>query len=265
MCCQLSQIHWVQDSYTMTNMSSSSHSQMLPLISNSDHDVQMQQHPNKIKVRSVLPFFCFINMTMSCGTTIYRAYNHNDTPMIVFITIVYFGSFLLDYWSRLYQKLSPLQASKRRNLKIGTWVLLSGILLGFAAEFSTFMSLIGSICMFGIVIAINALVFYAYFILECDKCSSVCSTRYSCCNDDSDKNVAQHKEGYEPLTGEMGWDNVWIVTKWWTSFSCWNSSFEANLGGLVWIQRNVIYFVTKVFKCDHSRGCSYSRFLISIL
>ncbi|KAJ1386895.1 hypothetical protein SESBI_40442 [Sesbania bispinosa] len=178
-----------------THKSTISSSQLLPLV---NFDIQTQ------KVRSVLPFFGFINMTFSCGITIYRAYNHNDTPMIVFITFVYFGSFLLDYWSRLYHKLPPSQlSSKRRNLKIGMWVLLSTIMLGFACEFSTFLRLTQSICFFGVVIAGNAFLFYVYFIWDGNKSSSACSTHVSRYNDGN----AEHKE-YKLITEDKGVDNV---------------------------------------------------------
>lgn len=160
---------------------------------------------------SVLSFFCYLNQTLSCGITIYRAYNNNDTTMIVFVTIVYIGSFLLDYWTKLYKKLQQQQSqqssSKGRNIKIATWVLLSSIMLGFAFEFSTFMSFIQSSCFFVLIIAFNALVFYVYFIWEDPKGSTS-----ACFNDE---NVGKNKEN-KTLTGDiMGTlelDNiVWIA------------------------------------------------------
>jgi hypothetical protein len=164
-------------------------------------------HPNK-KFQSMLPFFCSLNMTISCGTTLYRAYNKNDITMIMFIIFVYFGSILLDYWSKLYKKLSlPDQySSKGRKIKFATWVLLSSIMLGFACEFSTFMSFNESLCIFGIIILGNSLVFYVYFIWEGCKscCSKGCSVHYSYC---IDKN-AQYKDQYEPLLGVKGLDIV---------------------------------------------------------
>ncbi|XP_054800315.1 uncharacterized protein LOC129304618 [Prosopis cineraria] len=65
----------------------------------------------EIKIRSVLPIFGVINMTISCATTIYRAYINGDIPMIVFIVYVFFGTFLVDYWFRLYSTLSPSEHS----------------------------------------------------------------------------------------------------------------------------------------------------------
>lgn len=197
-------------------------------------------HP-KTKVQSVLPFFCSLNMTISCGTIIYRAYNKNDISMILFIIFVYFGSILLDYWSKLYTKLSlPDQySSKGRNIKIGTWVLLSSIMLGFACEFSTFMSLIESLCIFGVVILGDAFVFYVYFIWEGCKscCSSGCSTYYSCC---IHKN-SQYKE-YELLIEVKGLDSVWIKkneNQFLLSLKL--RAFEANLWG-VWFEIDDMVF-----------------------
>jgi len=163
-------------------------------------------HPKKM-VQSMLPFLCSLNLTISCGTTIYRAYNKNDIPMIMFVIFVYFGSILLDYWSNLYHKLSlPDQySSKGRNIKIRTWVLLSSIMLGFACEFSTFMSFNESLCIFGIMILGNSLVFYVYFVWEGCKssCSKDCSIHYSCC---IGKN-AQYNE-YESSLGVKSLDIV---------------------------------------------------------
>jgi hypothetical protein len=86
--------------------------------------------------------------------------------------------------------------------------LLSSIMLGFACEFSTFMSFNESLCIFGIMILGNSLVFYVYFIWEGCKscCSKGCSIHYSYC---IDKNV-QYKDQYEPLLGVKGLDIVWI-------------------------------------------------------
>ncbi|KAK7316369.1 hypothetical protein VNO77_35365 [Canavalia gladiata] len=158
---------------------------LLPLV-NSDHVVD--SNTQNQKVRSVLPFFGCINLTISSGVTIYRAYNNNDTPMVVFITFVYFGSFLLDYLFRLCQNLPP--SSNRRNVKIGIWVLLSVIMLGFACEFSTFMSLNESLCFFGVVIGGNTFLFYAFFIWEVGNNSAIASIHHTCCNND-------HKECYD--------------------------------------------------------------------
>ncbi|TKY50299.1 hypothetical protein E2542_SST27757 [Spatholobus suberectus] len=52
--------------------------------------------------------------------------------MIAFVAFVYFGSFLLDYCFRLYHALPP--SPRRRNVKIGIWTLISGIMFGFACE-----------------------------------------------------------------------------------------------------------------------------------
>ncbi|TKY50354.1 hypothetical protein E2542_SST27815 [Spatholobus suberectus] len=148
--------------------------------------------PPPRKVRSVLPFFGFVNMTISSVVTVYRAHGSHDTPMIAFVAFVYFGSFLLDYCFRLYHALPP--SPRRRNVKIGIWALISGIMFGFACEFSTFMSLVESLSFFGLVLCGNTFLFYVYFIWEGDKSASstACSTPHhddddACCN-------------YKPLT-----------------------------------------------------------------
>ncbi|RDX88843.1 hypothetical protein CR513_29501, partial [Mucuna pruriens] len=135
--------------------------QLLP-ITNYDH----AQTQTQKKVRSVLPLFGFINMTISSVVTIYRAHANHDTPMIVFVAFVYFGSFFLDYCFRLYHALPKSSSRNRRNVKIIIWLLLSSIMFGFACEFSTFMSFVESLCFFGLVLAGNTFLFYVYFVWE---------------------------------------------------------------------------------------------------
>ena len=173
-------------------MTSSSHSQsqMLPLVNSDVHNNKQ----NKVYF-SVLPLFGFINMTITSVITIYRAYNNNDIPMVVFIIFVYLGSFLLDYWSRLFQKLPP-QSPKKRNVQIGIWALMSTIMLGFAWQFSKVMSLIESLCIYGVVIVGNAFLFYVEFIRKCDKSCGACNN-----------GIAAQKE-YKPLTEAKVVDNV---------------------------------------------------------
>uniref|UniRef100_A0A0R0GUC7 Uncharacterized protein n=1 Tax=Glycine max TaxID=3847 RepID=A0A0R0GUC7_SOYBN len=105
---------------------------------------------------------------------------------------VYFGSFLLDYCFRLYHSLPKSSSSNshniKRNVKIIIWVLISTIMLGFACEFSTFMSFLESSFFFGLVISGNIFLFYVYFIWEGDKSAttSACSNNDTCCYNDYD-------------------------------------------------------------------------------
>nr|KYP69275.1 hypothetical protein KK1_008464 [Cajanus cajan] len=124
----------------------------------------------------MLPFFGVINMTITSGTTIYRAYNNGDIQMIAFVTFVFFGTFLFNYLIRLYNMLPPHDRSyDKLKLKIGIWVLVSSIMFGFACEFSTFLSFFESLAFFGLVISGNTFLFYVYFIWEVDKSGRACS------------------------------------------------------------------------------------------
>ncbi|MDV3154299.1 MAG: hypothetical protein Q8759_02255 [Pigeon pea little leaf phytoplasma] len=130
---------------------------------------------NHKRIFSVLPYFGVINMIITSGTTIYRAYQNGDIQMIAFVTFVFFGTFLLDYWIYLYNKLPPNDGYYAKlKLKIGIWVLLSSIMFGFACEISTFMGLFGSLTFFGVVISGNTFLFYVYFIWEGDKSEKTC-------------------------------------------------------------------------------------------
>jgi len=155
-------------------MTASSSLQLLPLAASSSDDEAPQM------LKSVLPFFGFMNMTISSVVTIYRARSHNDTGTIIFVAFVYFGSFFLDYCFRLYHSLPPSSPSSR-NVKIVIWVLISSIMLGFACEFSTFLSFLESSFFFGLVISGNSFLFYVYFIWEGEKRGgSACNNDDSC-------------------------------------------------------------------------------------
>ncbi|KAL5080190.1 hypothetical protein RYX36_008611 [Vicia faba] len=153
------------------------------------------------------PFLCSLNIAISFGTTLYRAYNQKDIPLIIFVVFVFFSSILLNYWSKLYDKLSgpDRSSSKGRNIKIGTWILLSIIMLGFAYEFSTFMSFYECVCICVFMILGNGFIYYLCFVWEgCKSCGSKSfSIHYSWC---ADKNV-QYKD-FGSFIGVKGLDFV---------------------------------------------------------
>ncbi|XP_014510026.1 uncharacterized protein LOC106769073 [Vigna radiata var. radiata] len=154
-------------------MTASSSLHLLPLTTSS-FDEALQ------KLKSVLPFFGFINMTISSMVTIYSAHRNNDTPTIVFVAFVYFGSFFLDYCFRLYHSLPPSSPSSH-NIKVVIWVLISSIMLGFAFEFSTFMGFLESVFFFGLVISGNSYLFYVYFIWDSEKSGGSAGNSDDCC------------------------------------------------------------------------------------
>ncbi|KAK7295323.1 hypothetical protein RJT34_18229 [Clitoria ternatea] len=112
---------------------------------------------------------------MKSGITIYCACNNGDIQMVAFVIFVFFGTFLLHYWFRLYHMLPPCDRSwEKLKLKIGIWVLISSIMFGFACEFSAFVSFIESLTFFGVVNCCNTSLFYVYFIWEGDKSGRSC-------------------------------------------------------------------------------------------
>lgn len=112
-----------------------------------------------------MPCFAFFNLTISSVGTIYRAYTHNDIPMIAFIVFVYFAYFWLDHCFTEINKLPPSDtSSKKKHLQFTVWILSTAILFGFACEFATFLNLPASLSICGISIATSLCLFYAYFI-----------------------------------------------------------------------------------------------------
>ncbi|KAC2234033.1 hypothetical protein FH972_027165 [Carpinus fangiana] len=111
------------------------------------------------------PCFAFLNLTISSVGTIYRAYTHNDIPMIAFIVFVYFAYFWLDHCFTAINKLPPSDnSSKKKRLQFTVWILSTAILFGFACEFATFLNLPATLSISGISLAISFCLFYSYFI-----------------------------------------------------------------------------------------------------
>ncbi|KAI4316778.1 hypothetical protein L6164_024723 [Bauhinia variegata] len=116
-------------------------------------------------IYSFLPFFAFINISIISCTAIYRSHNNGDIPMVLFVTFVYFGTMLLDYWLRLCRDQPRVEKSARiHELKIGIWVLLCSVMFGFAYQFSILMKAGESRAISAAVIGVSSLIFYAYFI-----------------------------------------------------------------------------------------------------
>ena len=125
---------------------------------------------NKDYSLSLLPYFAYLNLTISSMSTIYRAYIHNDLPMIIFIVFVYFAYFLLDHCFTVFNKLPPNDNSQKKEfLKFTICVLSTSILFGFACQFATFLSLAASLSIFLVVIASSFCLFYVYFVYDDPK------------------------------------------------------------------------------------------------
>ncbi|KAM4125072.1 hypothetical protein ACB094_01G280800 [Castanea mollissima] len=122
---------------------------------------------NKDYSLSLLPYFAYLNLTISSMSTIYRAYIHNDLTMIIFIVFVYFAYFMLDHCFTAFNKLPPNDNSQKKEfLKFTICVLSTSILFGFACQFATFLSLAASLSIFLVVIASSFCLFYVYFVYD---------------------------------------------------------------------------------------------------
>jgi hypothetical protein len=120
---------------------------------------------NKDYGLTLLPWFAYLNLTISSVSAIYRAYIHKDIPKIAFIVFVYFAYFLLDHCFTAINKLPPSDtSSKKKKLQFTIWILSTAIMFGFACEFVTFLNLPASLSIFGIAIATSLCLFYVYFI-----------------------------------------------------------------------------------------------------
>ena len=128
------------------------------------------------KFHSILPFFGIINMTISCGASIYRSYENGDISTIVFLIFIYCSTFLLYYLLGLYYKVSPFEKSKKFRLKVAICVLLGAMMLGFAFNFSSFLGPGASLSFLGIVIIGNVLLFHVCFVWDAERSCDVGSS-----------------------------------------------------------------------------------------
>ncbi|KAF9663642.1 hypothetical protein SADUNF_Sadunf17G0072600 [Salix dunnii] len=112
----------------------------------------------------------YFHLTFNTIGTIYSAYTNNDIPMVAFIVFVYFGYFIVDHCLVVFDRLPSDEESPRKVLlKVTIWSFTSAILFGFAYQFSTFMSPVVFLPMYGIAIASSAILFYVHFIYDAQR------------------------------------------------------------------------------------------------
>lgn len=115
----------------------------------------------------------YIMVITNSISTIYKAYQHQDYPMIVFIFFVFFAFLLLEYLLSVYRYLpSSEKSNKKYFLKCSIWFIYSAIMLGFACQFAPFFSLPIGILIYGMFGVFSAVLFYAYMIYEEEDGSS---------------------------------------------------------------------------------------------
>ncbi|KAJ6290251.1 hypothetical protein OIU78_026051 [Salix suchowensis] len=109
----------------------------------------------------------YFHLTFNTIGTVYSAYTNNDIPMVAFIVFVYFGYFIVDHCLIVFNRLPSDEESPRKVLlRVTIWSLTSAILFGFAYQFSTFMSPVVVLTMYGIATASSAILFYVHFIYD---------------------------------------------------------------------------------------------------
>ena len=112
----------------------------------------------------VVPYIVMITNSIS---TIYKAYQHQDYPMIAFIFIVFLSFLLQEYLLSLYRYLpSSEKSNKKYFLKFAIWFIYSAIMLGFACQFAPLFSVSIGILIYGMFGVFTTVLFYAYMIYE---------------------------------------------------------------------------------------------------
>ncbi|KAI3417146.1 uncharacterized protein J3R85_014618 [Psidium guajava] len=107
-------------------------------------------------------------LTINSISTVYRASVNGDTPMVVFIVLVYLAYLLLDYCFTELERSPPMDEGPRREaLKLVAWIFSTAIGFGFAYQFSQLVSAWMAVAFHAIAAASSGGVFYTYFC--CDR------------------------------------------------------------------------------------------------
>ncbi|KAL6287913.1 hypothetical protein ACE6H2_012303 [Prunus campanulata] len=133
------------------------------------------RNPDASRTINLTPCFVYFNLTICSLTTLYRAYEHSDYPVVAFVVFVYVSYFVLEKCLAVYTMLPRGEQSvKKELLRFTLWGLSSAILFGFAYQFGTFMPLSAVVLMYCIAVSSSLLLFYAYYIVD-DQNHTGCS------------------------------------------------------------------------------------------
>ncbi|KAB2613928.1 hypothetical protein D8674_036244 [Pyrus ussuriensis x Pyrus communis] len=140
-----------------------------------------QKAPQITQRPDFIGHFAYFNLTICYLTTMYRAYQAGDYPVLAFVIFVYVAYWGLDKCQQVYSRLPRDEKSlKKEVLRFTYCVLTSGILFGFAYQFGTFMPLPVVVMMYFVAVATSLLLFYVYYFKD-DQ-----SGRYEKINDNSE-------------------------------------------------------------------------------
>ncbi|PRQ53680.1 hypothetical protein RchiOBHm_Chr2g0169171 [Rosa chinensis] len=128
-------------------------------------------HPtDSVQFTISLPSIVFINLTITTFTTMYRAQQHHDTTLLAFLAFVYASYFILHNCVQVYSRLpNGEKSAKKELLRFTLWFLPTLVLLGFAAEFGTFMNVTVVVLMYCLAIASSLTLFYVHYIYDDQK------------------------------------------------------------------------------------------------
>lgn len=107
-------------------------------------------------------------LTINSISTVYRACVNGDTPMVVFIVLVYLAYLSLDYCFTELERSPPIdEGAQRKALKLFAWIFSTAIGFGFAYQFSQLVGAWMAVAFHAIAAASSGGVFYTYFY--CDR------------------------------------------------------------------------------------------------
>lgn len=119
-----------------------------------------------------LPSVVCINFTILTFTTMYRAYHHQETALLAFMSVIYGSHFIVELadCSRLPK---GEKSTKKELLRFCRWFLPTAVLVGLTIEFGTLVTDVTAlVLMYCFAIACCSLSFYVHYIQDDQKGSS---------------------------------------------------------------------------------------------
>ncbi|KAF8408048.1 hypothetical protein HHK36_007189 [Tetracentron sinense] len=119
---------------------------------------------------NLLPTIGICYLTFNTVVAIFRAYAHDDIPMMAFVLFLYGGFISLYSCMMALDRLPRNEESRRKDLlKIIIWILLTSLNFGIAIRFAMLLYPIASVIIFAMATVSSASAFYFFFIFRAEN------------------------------------------------------------------------------------------------
>ncbi|KAF8408049.1 hypothetical protein HHK36_007190 [Tetracentron sinense] len=122
---------------------------------------------------NLLPTIGICYLTFNTVVAIFRAYAHDDIPMIAFVLFLYGGFISLYSCMMALDQLPRNEESRRKDLlKIIIWILFTSLNFGIAIRFAMLLYPIASVIIFAMATVSSVSAFYFFFIYRAENASA---------------------------------------------------------------------------------------------